>query len=188
MVQEQNVPRYLVRTYGKFVNFIWWHLCVCNCFERELVLDLVKSDNPPPTFGVLKILLTKVWGAVGRLKDLSHLGVRDESQETRRKRERKRFVVWKQRQVPGGICQYLTQFLQNKRSLRPQGKQPGSDFFDLGGGSLLSGLYFPAGIQRKDAASPTDWLTWREPRRNRTGVSMEEEIPCCWLVDWFLLL
>lgn len=92
---------------------------------------------------------------MGGLKDLSHLGVRDESQETRRKRERKRFVVWKQRQVPGGICQYLTQFLQNKLSLRPQGKQPGSGFFDLGGGSLPNGLYFPAGIQRKDAASPT---------------------------------
>ena len=71
---------------------------------------------------------------------------------------------------PEAFVQYLTRCLPNMLSLRPRGKQPGSDFFDLGGGGVFSsGLCFPAGIQGGDAAQLTGLALLEESWREQGG-------------------
>ena len=146
---------------------------MCKCFERELILDLVKSEKKK-TFGVVKIPFKKV-EVGGDVKYPPLLGIQQESQEAGCKREGKIFVIRKQSQAPGGICQYLTQFLQNKLSLWPIGKQPRSDFFDLGGGSLLWWSAFSSWDSKKRCClAHSPGITGGELKKTGIGTGVEE--------------
>lgn len=158
-------------------------MCV-KYFERELMVDLVKSEKIHNFWSGEIVFLKKEGGGMWNIDPTQAW---DKNLRTPQGKGKAKYVSFgEQSQAPWDICQYLTRFLENRLSLWPPGKVAGHNSFGLGGEVLLLWSVLSSWDSKKGcclANNPGVTESWNRTRWGPVGKSSAVMLPD-WLVPY----
>lgn len=154
--------------------------CVCKCFERKLVVDLVKSEKISNLCSSENSLLKKMWRG-GMLDSYPFWVFERDLKRPEIKRKAKYLSSGSRVRLLESFDNTAPSFYRASSACDPQA---GS----LEVIALTLESFFQLGFKERMLLSSQLGPDWGELKRNEVGTSLGKEGLWCWPIDWFLIM